>query len=124
MKLTKANLPIWLKVNFTEKISTNEIYGGVHWSKRNKHKENMLYDCIDFKKVGFIDCKVNIHMDFYFKSHSLDSSNCSYMAKMIEDCLVKYGVLKDDSIKYVSKFSLESHKGTLNYVNIAIDKAE
>jgi len=71
-----------------------------------------------------INYKVNIHFNFYFKGRLLDSSNCSYMAKMIEDCLVHYGVIKDDTTKYVGRFSLESHKGKKDFVTIDMEKVK
>jgi len=47
---------------------------------------------------------------FYFKSNALDTSNTAYMAKLIEDCLVHHGIIKNDDIKFVGKVSLESKK--------------
>lgn len=92
------------------KISTNEIYSGKHWRTRNKHKQDYLWLTSHFKELDKIDYKVDIRIDFYFRAYPLDSSNCSYMAKMLEDCLVHYGILTDDTIKYVEDFTVRSHK--------------
>lgn len=106
-----------------EKISTNEIYAGRHWRTRQKHKENYLILTNCFKNYDLIEDKVDIHIDFYFKGRALDSSNCSYMFKLIEDCLVKHKVLKDDTIKYVGKVSMQSYnKAKDNYAIIKIKK--
>ena len=37
------------------------------------------------------------------------------MSKMIEDCMVHYEILKNDTKEYVGKFSMESHKGDRKY---------
>lgn len=92
------------------KISTNKIYSGCHWRARNKHKQDYLLLTNHFKDLESFTDKVDIRIDFYFRAYPLDSSNCSYMAKMLEDSLVHYKVLKDDSIKYVEDFTVRSHK--------------
>jgi hypothetical protein len=79
------------------KISTNKIYAGVH-----------------------IEKKIELEFIFYFKSRVLDSSNCSYMGKLLEDCLVAHGVLQDDTIKYVDKVSYQSLRGNQNKTIIKI----
>lgn len=62
---------------------------------------------------------VSIHFHFKFVSHPLDSSNCSYMAKLIEDALEREGILPKDNIKYVKGIYLESMKGeTLDMVTV------
>jgi hypothetical protein len=108
------------RIDLPFKVSTNAIYAGIHWRKRKSHKDQMLLACIGMKQLKPVDKPVDIRMDFYFKSHALDSSNCSYLAKLLEDCLVKYGVLKDDSRKYVRDVTYCSHKGKDLYVEIEI----
>lgn len=106
------------------KLSTNIIYAGKHWRTRAKHKESYLLLCNIFKNYNFIEDKIDLHIDFYFKGRALDSSNCSYMGKLIEDCLVHYKVIKDDTIKYVSCFSVRSHnKSKEDYAIIQIKEA-
>jgi len=100
-----------IKIDNILKISTNKIYAGVHWTKRNEIKDGyLLLTKKQFKALDPIIDKVDLLFSFYFTKNAFDSSNCSYMAKMIEDCLVKYGVLKDDTIKYVGKISLTSQR--------------
>ena len=106
------------------KVSTNEIYAGVHWRKRRKIKQDyLLVTRSKIRSIPKIEGKVNLSFSFYFKSRPLDSSNCSFMAKMIEDCLVGNGILKDDSIKHVGKISIESYKGTEDYCKMKIESA-
>lgn len=106
-----------LRVTLPEKVSTNSIYSGKHWRTRAKHKKDLLEVFKDLKVEPF-DNPVDIHMDFYLKGRTLDSSNCSYLFKLVEDCLVKSGFIVDDTLKYVKKISMESHKDDYNYVNV------
>ena len=106
-----------LKVDIPYKVSTNKIYAGTHWRTRAKHKEQMLEVFKDMKAKPY-DCVVDLHMDFHLKGRALDSSNCSYMFKIIEDCLVKSGYITNDTIKYVRRVSMESYKAEENYVEI------
>lgn len=91
------------------KISTNKIYSWMHWQKRKNIADRFHYltkeDCNSFVTINK---KVNIRMRFYFKSHALDSSNCSFMAKMLEDWLVENWLLKSDTNKDVWEFTIES----------------
>ena len=93
------------------KVSSNKIYAGEHWRKRAKMKEDYFWITkVPFKKLAPIKEKVNLDFVFYFSGRLLDSSNCSYAAKILEDCLVAHGVLKDDTTKQIGRVSLESRK--------------
>ena len=105
-----------------EKITTNKIYSGIHWTKRKKHKD--AYRNSIFVSQPVKTFPVDIVYDFYFTKNALDTTNTSYMAKLIEDCLVKKGVLPDDCIKYVSSSKLYSQKGTDNVCIISISPAK
>ena len=101
MKITLFNLP---------KLSTNKIYAGIHWRDRRDHKYDYTLLTNSMKKLAPIDQLVDLEFTFYFKKNAMDSSNCSYMGKLLEDCLVLHGVLKDDTIKFVRKVSYQSVK--------------
>ena len=106
------------------KISTNEIYAGKHWTKRSDHKKNYRDAYIQtLKKLGEFKEQVDISFYFKFKSRALDSSNCGYMAKLLEDCLVKARVIENDSPKYVGWVSMKSSKGTKDEVEISVCKS-
>jgi len=66
---------------------------------------------------------VDLCFHFHFKSRAFDSSNCSFMSKMIEDALVKEGILTDDSIKYVGTVLYKAFKGKENRVVLHICKS-
>jgi hypothetical protein len=91
------------------KVSTNQIYSWIHWRKRKQiadwYHQLTKKDCKEFSTL--LD-KVDISFKFYFRSRYLDSSNCSFMWKMIEDSLVKNKLIKDDSNMYIWCISYES----------------
>lgn len=121
-------LPVIGKTKKTKKekiaISTNIIYAGVHFRTRQSHKDKYKsHTKTLFKSLKPIDHPVDIHFDFYLKK-PLDSSNCSYMGKMLEDCLVEHGVIKDDNYKLVRKVSNISWKGDENKVVITVEKTQ
>ena len=93
------------------KVSSNKIYAGIHYRTRKKLKDDyLLLTKKLFKSLKSVKGKVNLDFTFYFAGRTLDSSNCSFMAKMLEDCLVTYGVLANDTIEFVGKVSLEAIK--------------
>lgn len=94
------------------KVSTNSIYSQkVKWQERKNHKDLMLWAFYpvagQMKKIK----KGKVKIDFIFAKQPLDCSNCSYMAKMIEDCLTYYGIIPDDSYKIITEFTITSTKG-------------
>lgn len=93
------------------KVSTNAIYAGIHWTQRKEHKDQMLWAFLPVvKHLNKVNrCKIRI--DFEFARQPLDCSNCSYLAKMIEDCLTHYGIIPDDSPKYITEITISSRKG-------------
>ena len=101
-----------------EKISSNDIYKGVHWAVRHKHVK--LYRSVPFVCQKVTKFPVHIEYMFYFRENLLDTTNAFYAAKLIEDCLVHRGILPDDSPKYVGRTSVESHKGDDDMCEITI----
>lgn len=102
----KQVFKIPMKIN--GKLGLNKIYAGVHWAVRSKDKENMRL--LVRSVVGLRQAyKKSVHLKMSFKSR-LDVSNHAYLFKLIEDSLVKCGLLKDDTDKYVGKITLEKQK--------------
>jgi len=98
------------------KISTNEIYAGVHWGTRKKHKD--LFNIIvknQFKHVFSKKNKYIVHYTFYFKNNPLDATNCSYMIKLIEDI-----IFESDEYDVIVEFSGKSRKADADYVEIEV----
>lgn len=112
--MTKITLRYDLPKQF--KVSTNKIYSWIHWTKRKKitdYFHNLVkQDCQELKQVTE---KVNLRFEFYFKSRYLDSSNCSFMWKCLEDWLVNNWLIKNDTNKYIKE---------VTYVSVVIDPKE
>lgn len=104
--------PIILRYDLPKqfKVSTNAIYSGnTHWTKRKKISDyfhNIVKE--DCKQLEKVNEKVDLLFEFYFKSRYLDSSNCSFMGKCLEDWLVKWDLFLDDSNKYIWKVTYHS----------------
>jgi len=104
-----------------KKISTNTIYAGKHWRVRAGHKAQFLADTTEWTNLApVIEYPVDITYIFRFKGNLLDTTNVSYMAKILEDCLVAYGVIKNDSTEYVNATHLYSEKGERDEVEMYI----
>lgn len=88
--------------------STNEIYAGSHWAKRAKLGK-IFAQTIKSEMQGIV---ISVPVDLEFvpilgkNARTRDTSNYSYTAKLIEDGLVKAGVLADDAPEYVNSIML------------------
>ena len=111
---------ISIEVILPKKISTNTIYAGKHWAVRKKEADMYHEEFLDKKVEKITDYPININYIFEFKGKPLDTSNCSYMAKLLEDGMVKKGIIEDDDPKYVAFTGLYSQKGTQDKVTIII----
>ena len=102
----KETIKIPYEIN--SKMGTNKIYSGVHWAIRNKDKEKirlLIRSIVGLRKA--YEKPVQLKMSFYSR---LDVSNHSYLFKLIEDSLVKCGLLKDDTDKYVKTTIMTKQK--------------
>lgn len=92
--------------------SLNSIYAGVHWSERNKQAKFGHIACkAACREAGINPFDYPVTLTFIpvlgKGARSRDCSNYSYAAKIIEDGLVRCGILEDDSDKYVRGFSIK-----------------
>ena len=109
-----------VELELPEKLSTNKIYEGVHWAIRKKHKDLFLWAFIGVaSKIKPVD-NCDIEFEFGFKSKPLDCDNCSYMAKLLIDCLRHYNKLPDDTPEYLKSIKITSRKDSKNRVIIKI----
>lgn len=114
-------MQIKIEMELPKKISTNKIYAGVHWATRAKDKDLFLWHFIgQASKIPVLE-SCDLTFDFEFKSRPLDCDNCSYMAKLLIDCLRHYGKIKDDTPNIVKSVKITSCKGSLDKVKILID---
>ena len=101
--------------DIVSKVSTNKIYAGLNWRTRVRHKDQYQWEVMRVIKENNLQpidgFPIVLRFKFFFKKRVLDSSNCSYMAKLIEDCLVCQNIIPDDSIQYVSEVQILAVKG-------------
>lgn len=101
--------------------SWNELYSQKHWSTRREMAETahqlVAIACREQKIQPIISYPVHIKITAYRK-REIDSSNVT--GKLLEDGLVKAGILKDDSPKYVEWMSTRCVKSDREYVVIEI----
>lgn len=103
-----------LEIEILKRVSTNAIYAGINRHVRRGHKDYfgwLVKKALQKAKIEPIKTfPVDLVFDFGMKGRRYDASNCSYMAKLIEDWLARLGVLPDDSPKYVDSVTLTTHK--------------
>lgn len=91
------------------KLSTNQSYAGIHWTKRKAIKDSVLSIvfgvCRPVLKVD--SYPVDIRYRYVFKTRALDTLNTAIISKMLEDALCSIGVLEDDSPHFVKRSILE-----------------
>ena len=90
--------------------STNAIYAGIHYRTRMKHKE-LTRKAVKTALAGFSPIKAKVDIALIPRlgkgDRERDSSNYSYGAKLIEDCLVEFGLLVGDDRRYVGDVTLK-----------------
>lgn len=112
----EKKLCIFLKVPTTCEWSLNQIYSGLHFNARKKHKDEIRQRVSarmrKMKKEGEWDgipFKECVRLIFEYGG-KLDVSNYAYLSKMIEDSLVKSKVLLDDRVGFVSEIITRRQK--------------
>jgi len=114
--LTILNQSIKITLNDLPKISLNEWYSGVHWSKRKAIKDKYYWTIkSQFNDVLRKDKVYKVSYSFYFKLKPLDASNTIAMVKMIEDI-----IFEDDNYKIIEQITISSQKGAKDVVYIEI----
>lgn len=108
------------EIDIPKKISTNKIYEGVHWSQRAKDKDLFLWSFLAIAKDIPVVDSCDLEFNFEFKNRPLDCDNCSYMAKLLIDCLRHYNKIKDDTPDIVKSVKITSCKGNVDKVKILI----
>jgi len=109
------------------RISLNQYYSGMHWTKRariTKEWEEFIYFLAKEQNAKFItNYPISVAYEFHLKKQPPDCSNCVGMIKLIEDAL-KGVVWADDDPKHINKLSIiiaaPIPKGTKEKVIISI----
>ena len=90
--------------------STNSIYGGIHYRARMKHKDTAR-KAVLVAVAGLSPIKTKVDISFTPRlgkgDRERDTSNYSYGAKLIEDCIVESGLLSGDTRKFVGDITLK-----------------
>lgn len=116
--------PLILNILVPEKLSLNKIYAGVHWQKRQEYTDEW-HLAVQVSKPkrstvyvgGFpADC----HYHFRLPGMKMDISNHAFMVKLIEDGLVRCGVLPDDTQKTVASITITAEQSDANEVVVTI----
>ena len=98
------------------KISTNDIYAGIHWTKRKKIKDDCKFLIKNqFKHVLKKDKHYHVDYVFCWKKNPLDALNVAFMAKIIEDV-----IFEDDKHDIITHIGLSSCKGKEDIVYIKV----
>ncbi|WP_370052431.1 Mor transcription activator family protein [Neptunomonas sp.] len=88
--------------------SLNKIYAGIHWAERKRHSDDGHDACIQLNIEPFVKPVSLIFIPLVGKGdRARDCSNYAYAVKIIEDGLVKSGILKDDNNNYVKSITIE-----------------
>lgn len=133
LKHIKENEILRLSLDFDDdmKMSLNKVWSGWNWTQWIRKAcatlwHDYLWSYLEENKIKPIKEKVDIFMDFYFSTwdswwkRQLDSSNCSALAKIIEDSLRYHKtknpkwILVDDTNEQVGWFCLHSVQMTLS----------
>lgn len=81
-------------------VSLNEIYKGIHWSKRKEYRDLWHTAFRHIHKGKSFTEPVWIYYAFGMKN-PMDSTNLAFMEKLIEDALVQDGVIMKDDPRFV-----------------------
>ena len=106
-----------------EKVSLNVFYSQRHWAIRKKiadsFHEAVFYSVKEQRAKPVKNYPVFINYTFYMTGRLLDATNTP--TKLVEDGLVKAGILQNDSPKYVKGYAvLGVHKSKENVVVVEI----
>lgn len=107
--------------------SMNAIWAGKHWSYRqNVAIEGHKAVKIAIKQAGKVEpftTPVDIHYEPYVKGRGFDTSNYAVTCKAIEDGLVEFDVLEDDTPKFVRRVSIDPpQKDKVNHMIVTIQE--
>jgi hypothetical protein len=99
-----------------QKISLNKIYAGIHWQTRMEHVDEADSAITFAPRITEYTGKYPVYVHYHFRlaGTALDISNHAYMVKLVEDSMVKHGVIKGDQPKYVAGIFTTAEKVPLH----------
>jgi len=108
----------YFKVRIPKKISTNVYYRAHYMAKNSINNDfyNEVFAAVIKQKIKPIsNYPAKVSFVFFLHGRLLDWVNLSAMAKMIEDGLVKNGILENDDKRYISQGALSCEKSNAKY---------
>ncbi len=107
--------------------SLNEVYAGIHWATRHSWADTghaAVWAVVVQSKIKPADKPVQLTFTPHIKGRQYDIINYALTAKIIEDGLVKEGILKSDTPKYVTGITLNAPIRTKaqSYMIVAIQE--
>lgn len=86
--------------------STNTIYAGIHWTLRKKAKDEAVLAMREaVQRQAVVPATARVDLVFTPRLgkgvRKRDASNNSMSAKLLEDAMVKCGILPDDTLEHV-----------------------
>lgn len=109
--------------------STNAMYAGQHWTRRKKHKAAAAA-AVDSALSGKLGDQFDAAVIITVTPHlgkgrrGYDVSNYSYTLKLIEDCLVSRGILKDDTADRVGEIRIKAPRRSSGATGVEVSISE
>ncbi len=91
--------------------SLNKIYTGTHWGSRTKWAADghlAVLAAVRKAKIKPVHSPVCLTFSPHIKGRRYDTNNYALAVKIMEDGLVKAGVLQGDTVKYVWRVSTDA----------------
>lgn len=112
------------EVTIPEKVSMNKVKG-MDWRKWYSLATLFHMEFLEVQgKLKVEEYPVTISYDWHFAGKPLDTLNTALMCKLLEDGMVKAGILKDDSTTYVRRSVIESQKSKTYKLDTVVVKIE
>jgi hypothetical protein len=122
LKILKEEKPLACYRFPVERVrqSTNKIYAGVHWGTRKKYKDDIHDLVLEYcKAVEIKEYPLSIKYYFDFVGNGLDTLNCAFMAKCVEDSFRAIGMLEDDDPPHVAESIIEVSEYRVNIKSLS-----
>ncbi len=105
----------------------NKIYAGVHWRERTQWADTghtALWAAVVEAKTKPVTGPVHLTFTPHMRGRKYDTMNYVFTAKILEDGLVREGILKGDTPRYVRSVTMNAPVRTKeqSYMMVAIEK--
>ncbi len=104
--------------------SLNKIYAGVHWAERQSWADTghaAVWAAANQAKIKPVDKPVHLTFTPHIKGRRYDTTNYSLSIKIIEDALVRKGILKSDAPKHVTGITINAPVKTKGFSHMIVE---